>query len=121
MFSIFDYLRRLIRDSVLAGVQDAFEILDQAESRDSIASAAHHLLDRASPTGPGQEAPATERPAPRPAQLPPSQVPSAAPTDLIPASLSLPSPEIPRLEGYQNFDRRKKGSGRPPKHQQGRQ
>jgi hypothetical protein len=112
MFSIFDYLRRLIRDSVLAGVQDAFEIMDQGDHRDAIAATALRLLDRTGPQPTPQESPAPSPPAPRVPPAQPNQVPSSAPTDLIPASFTLPSPELPKLEGYQHHERRKKGPGR---------
>lgn len=120
MFSIFDYLRRLIRDSVLAGVQDAFEIMDQGDHRDAIAATALRLLDRTGPQPEPQEVPT---PAPSAPRVPPArsgQVPSPTPSGLIPDDLSLPSPELPALEGFQHHERRKKGPGHPPRRDAGR-
>jgi hypothetical protein len=120
MFSIFDYLRRLIRDSVLAGVQDAFEIMDQGDHRDAIAATALRLLDR---TGTQPEAGEAATPAPPAPRVPPArsgQVPSPMPSGLIPDELSLPSPELPALEGFQQHERRKKGPGHPPRRDAGR-
>jgi hypothetical protein len=113
LFSIFDYLRRLVRDSVLAGVQDAFEIMDQGEHREAITVAAREFLNRSSPALPAPAPAPSEasRPASRNAETAPPQPPS----DLIPPSFHLPSQELPRLDGYENYERRKKGSGRPPK------
>jgi hypothetical protein len=120
MFSIFDYLRRLIRDSVLAGVQDAFEIMDQGDHRDAIAATALRLLDRTGPQPGPQEAPTPAPPAPRVPPAKAAPVPSPVPSGLIPDSFSLPSPELPALEGFQQHERRKKGPGRPQRPEAGR-
>ena len=120
MFSIFDYLRRLIRDSVLAGVQDAFEIMDQGDHRDAIAATALRLLDRTGPQTTPQDPPPSSPPVPRVPPPRPAQVPSPIPSGLIPDEFSLPSPELPALEGFQNHERRKKGPGRPQRPEAGR-
>jgi hypothetical protein len=120
MFSIFDYLRRLIRDSVLAGVQDAFEIMDQGDHREAIAATALRLLDRTGPQPTPQDPPPSAPPAPRVPPPRPAQVPSPTPSGLIPDEFSLPSPELPALEGFQNHERRKKGPGRPQRPEAGR-
>ncbi len=116
MFSFFDYLRQLVRDSVLAGVQDAFEIMDQGNHRDTIAAAAQKFPGRSS-----ARQPAAPLEPPRAGQhnseAQRTQVPSQPPADLIPSSFQVPSPELPKLDGYDNYERRKKTSGRDPKQQ----
>ena len=124
MFSVFDYLRRLIRDSVLAGVQDAFEIMDQGDQRDAVSRSARQFLERAGgPPAPAplpapQPAPPRAEPvkAPEPAR---AQVPPAAAGELVPGSFQIPPAEIPRIDGYEGYERRKKGHGRPQKPQGG--
>ena len=120
MFSIFNYLRQLVRDSVLAGVQDAFEIMDHGNHRDTIAAAAQEFLVRSAANQPaaplesprpGQRAPETQR---TPA-TPPTQLPSSPPTDLVPSSFHVPPPELPKIDGYDNYERRKKTTGKHPK------
>jgi hypothetical protein len=132
MFSLFEYLRRLVKEAVFAGLQDAFELLDQGDYRTRNAEAAARFLNHAGFERPAEAAPprqtalppagapAIGAPAPRVSHAAPAAAPSA-PTDLIPDSLALPAPEIPRLEGYQGFERRKKGgAGRTPKPPEGR-
>ena len=115
MFSFFDYLRQLVRDSVLAGVQDAFEIMDQGNHRDTIAAAAQKFLGRSSPSNPRPRSRPPARATQSEAQR--TQVPSQPPADLIPSSFQVPSPELPKLDGYDNYERRKKTPGRDPKQQ----
>lgn len=139
MFSLFEYLRRLVKEAVFAGLQDAFELLDQGDYRTRNAEAAARFLNHAGFEGPPERAQATESTAaptgtpalgaPRPRAAPPAAPAAAAaapspPSDLIPDSLALPAPELPRLDGYQQFERRKKGGsgggGRPAKPPEGR-
>lgn len=129
MLSIFDYLRRLVRDSVLAGVQDAFDVMDQGDHRDKITATARRFLDQPAlehttkgtpaapaagvPTAPTPEPSATPEPRPR-ATASPDPAPQSRPKDLIPDSFDLPATELPRLDGFDQYERRKKGgSGQP--------
>jgi hypothetical protein len=135
MFSLFEYLRRLVKEAVFAGLQDAFEILDQGDYRTRNAEVATRFLNHVGFERPAEPAPVTQTALPpagapalgAPAPRVPHAAPAAAPTapaDLIPDSLALPAPEIPHLDGYQGFERRKKGgsggAGRTPKPPEGR-
>jgi hypothetical protein len=97
MFSFFDYLRRRTCDSVLAGVYDAFELIETRNAEEQSRAAELLLAKFDDQAGPKPLAPAPVA-APQPAPVRPS-APPAPPTALS--------------SGGQSFQPRKRG--RPPK------
>ena len=109
MFSFFDHLRRRTCDSVLAGMYDAFELLE-TRNADEQTRTADLLLAKFD----GEAEPKTLAPAP---------VPTPRPAPAVPPRPSLPSstpPTAPALTtGGESLQPRKRG--RPPKGPEGSQ
>ena len=110
MFSFFDHLRRRTCDSVLAGMYDAFELIETRNAEEQTRTADLLLAKfdgEAEPKSP--VAAPTPVPAPRP-----------APTPVAPPRPSLPTPTLPTppaSPGGESLQPRKRG--RPPKAPEG--
>ena len=109
MFSFFDHLRRRTCDSVLAGMYDAFEIIE-TRNADEQTRTADLLLAKFD----GEAEPKSLAPAP-------VTTPRPVPTPVAPPRPSLPSPTPPTLPappaGGESLQPRKRG--RPPKGPEG--
>ena len=109
MFSFFDHLRRRTCDSVLAGMYDAFELIE-TRNADEQTRTADLLLAKFD----GEAEP-------KPPALAP--VPTPRPAPAAPPRPSLPSPTPPTLPapttGGESLQPRKRG--RPPKGPEGSQ
>ena len=109
MFSFFDHLRRRTCDSVLAGMYDAFELIE-TRNADEQTRTADLLLAKFD----GEAEPKLLTPAPVP---PPRSAPTPSATPRPP----LPSPTRPTLPappaGGESLEPRKRG--RPPKGPEG--
>lgn len=109
MFSFFDHLRRRTCDSVLAGLYDAFELIE-TRNADEQARTADLLLAKFD----GEAEPKPLAPAPVP-------IPRPIPTPPATPRLSPPSPTPPTLPaphtGGESLQPRKRG--RPPKGPEG--
>lgn len=107
MFSFFDHLRRRTCDSVLAGMYDAFELIETRNAEEATRTA-DLLLAKFD----GEAEPKPPAPAP---------VPSPRPAPAAPPRPSLPSPAPPTLPapltGGEALQPRKRG--RPPKGPEG--
>ena len=85
MFSFFDHLRRRTCDSVLAGMYDAFELIETRNADEQTRTAELLLAKFDGEAEPKPLAPAqvpTARPAPTPSAPPRPSLPSPAPTTL---------------------------------------
>jgi hypothetical protein len=109
MFSFFDHLRRRTCDSVLAGMYDAFELIETRNAEEQTRTADLLLVKfdgEAEPKPPAPVPVSAPRPAPTVTQRP-----------------SLPSPTPPTLPapttGGESLQPRKRG--RPPKNPEGQQ
>ncbi len=106
MFSFFDHLRRRTCDSVLAGMYDAFELIETRNGDEQTRTADLLLakFDEAEPKPPA-----------------PAPVPTPRPAPASPPRPSLPSPTPPTLPapttGGESLQPRKRG--RPPKGPEG--
>ena len=109
MFSFFDHLRRRTCDSVLAGMYDAFELIETRNAEEQTRTA-DLLLAKFD----GEAEPKPPAPAP---------VPTPRPAPAAPPRPSLPSPTPPTLPaptiGGESLQPRKRG--RPPKGPEGSQ
>lgn len=109
MFSFFDHLRRRTCDSVLAGMYDAFELIETRNAEEQTRTA-DLLLAKFD----GEAEPKPPVPAP---------VPTPRPAPAAPPRPSLPSPTPPTLPahttGGESLQPRKRG--RPPKGPEGSQ
>ncbi len=109
MFSFFDHLRRRTCDSVLAGMYDAFELIE-TRNADEQTRTADLLLAKFD----GEVEPKPLTPAPMP-------TPRSAPTPSATPRPPLPSPTRPTLPappaGGESLEPRKRG--RPPKGSEG--
>lgn len=109
MFSFFDHLRRRTCDSVLAGMYDAFELIEtrNADEQTRTADLLLAKFDGEADPKPLATAPVpTPRPAPTPSVTPRPLLPSPAPP-------TLPAPPA----GGESLQPRKRG--RPPKGPEG--
>ncbi len=109
MFSFFDHLRRRACDSVLAGMYDAFELIE-TRNADEQTRTADLLLAKFS----GEAEPKPAAPVP---------VPAPRPAPAVTQRPSLPSPAAPAIPappaGGESLQPRKRG--RPPKNPEGQQ
>ena len=109
MFSFFDHLRRRTCDSVLAGMYDAFELIETRNAEEQTRTA-DLLLAKFD----GEAEPKTLAPAPVP-------TPRPVPTPVAPPRPALPSPTPPTppasTAGGESLQPRKRG--RPPKGPEG--
>ena len=109
MFSFFDHLRRRTCDSVLAGMYDAFELIETRNAEEQTRTADLLL---AKFDGEAEPKPLAPAPVPTPRPAPPA-----------PPRPSLPSPTPPTLPtpttGGESLQPRK--CGRPPKGPEGSQ
>lgn len=109
MFSFFDHLRRRTCDSVLAGMYDAFELIETRNADEQTRTADLLLAKFGGEAEPKPLAPApvpAPRPAPAPSGTPRPSLPSPPPA-------TLPAP----LAGGEPLQPRKRG--RPPKSAEG--
>ena len=109
MFSFFDHLRRRTCDSVLAGMYDAFELIE-TRNADEQTRTADLLLAKFD--GEAEPKPLTPAPVPTLRSAPP---PSATPRPPLPSPTrpTLPAPPA----GGESLEPRKRG--RPPKGSEG--
>jgi len=107
MFSFFDHLRRRTCDSVLAGMYDAFELIETRNAEEQTRTA-DLLLAKFD----GEAEPKTPAPMPTPRPVPAPPTAPAAPRP------SLPPLNLPALPGGgESLQPRKRG--RPPKNPEG--
>jgi len=111
MFSFFDHLRRRTCDSVLAGMYDAFELIE-TRNADEQTRTADLLLAKFD--GEAEPKPLATAPVPAPR-------PATAPAPAVTQRVSLPPPAVTALPvppaGGENLQPRKRG--RPPKNPEG--
>lgn len=109
MFSFFDHLRRRTCDSVLAGMYDAFELIETRNAEEQTRTADLLLAKFDGEAEPKPPAP-TPVPTPRPAPAAPPRPLTSSPTPP-----TLPAPTT----GGESLQPRKRG--RPPKGPEGSQ
>ncbi len=107
MFSFFDHLRRRTCDSVLAGMYDAFELIETRNAEEQTRTADLLL---AKFDGDAEPKPPAPVPTPRPAPAAPPRPLTSSPT---------PPPLPAPTTGGESLQPRKRG--RPPKNPEGQQ